>query len=162
MPIRPSSLQTHKLRTLDLPRRAAANSYESWGKDEDGMMGQAPGRSVVHGEVERLKAHETRLRQKRIRLLRRELATTREAVETLERELRRLGDRETARSAGRIAWAKVYERLAETFTTKEMQELTGATPSLAGSMAFAWKKQGLIVAIRRGQYRKRRLPMARR
>ena len=124
------------------------------------MTGQVPGRLVVHGEVARLKAHEARLRQKRIILLRRELAKTRAAVEVLERELRLLGDHETGRSAGRIAWAEVYERLGKTFTTRDLRELTGVTPSLAASMAFAWKKQGLIVAIRRGQYRKRRLPMA--
>ena len=47
------------------------------------------------GELERLRAQEERLRQKRILLLRRELARMREAVEALERELRRLGDRET-------------------------------------------------------------------
>ena len=113
---------------------------------------------MVHGELKRLEAHETRVRQMRIRLLQRELAKAREAVQSLVWELRQLGVRDTAWSSGRIAWAEVYAGLGETFTTKEMQELTGAPPSLAASIAFAWKKQGLIVTTRRGQYRKRRLP----
>ena len=117
---------------------------------------------MVHGEVERLKAREARLRQKRILLLRRELAKTREAVEALERELRLLGDRETGRSAGRIAWSEIYERLGKTFTTKELRERTGATPSLAASIAFAWKKVGRIVTTQRGRYRKTGLRRRRR
>ena len=109
---------------------------------------------MVHGEVERLKVREARLRQKRILLLRRELAKTREAVEALERELRLLGDRETGRSAGRIAWSEIYERLGKTFTTKELRDLTGVRPSLAASIAFAWKKLGRIITTQRGRYRK--------
>jgi hypothetical protein len=114
------------------------------------------------GELERLRAQEERLRQKRILLLRRELARMREAVEALERELRRLGDRQTALSAGRIAWAAVYKRLGETFTTKKLRELTGVAPSLAASVAFAWKKQGWIVTTERGRYRKTALRRRRR
>jgi len=112
------------------------------------------GRSEVHGEFKRLKAHEERLRQRRMQLLRRELAITRGAVEALEQELRLLEGDETARSAGRIVWAEVYKRLGETFTTKRMRELTGVAPSLAASVAFAWKKHGWIVTTARGRYRK--------
>ena len=94
--------------------------------------------------------------------LRRELAKMREGVGALERELHLLGDRETGRSAGRIAWAEVYERLGKTFTTKELRDLTGVRPSLAASIAFAWKKLGRIVTTQRGRYRKTELRRRRR
>ena len=109
---------------------------------------------MAQGEVERLRAQEGRLRQRRIALLQRELAKMREAVGGLERELRLLGDRVTARSVGRVAWAEVYERLGKTFTTKELRDLTGVRPSLAASIAFAWKKLGRIITTQRGRYRK--------
>ena len=117
---------------------------------------------MAQGEVERLRAQEKRLRQRRIALLQRELAKMREAVGGLERELRLLGDRVTARSVGRVAWAAVYERLGKTFTTKELRELTGVRPSLAASIAFAWKKLGRIVTTQRGRYRKTGLRRRRR
>src|SRR5207249_7064894 len=110
---------------------------QTGGGEQSRMMGQGPGGSVVHGEVERLKAREARLRQKRILLLRRELAKTREGVEALERELRLLGNRETGRSAGLIAWSEIYERLGKTFTPQELRALTVGRPRLPASIAVA-------------------------
>ena len=118
------------------------------------MRRQEPRGSVAGAELQRLKAQEERLREQRVSLLRRELAKAREAVQALERELRLLGDRETARTAGRIAWEDVYQRLGDRFTTREMRELTGAPPTLAASIAFGWKKTGRIVTTGRGEYRK--------
>ena len=64
-------------------------------------------------------------------------------------------DRAGVQAAGRIRWDDVYERLGRTFTAREMQELTGATPNLVGSIVFWWKEQGRIAGTgERGVYRK--------
>src|SRR5437667_441143 len=86
---------------------------------------------------------------------------SRQKARTLEKELRLLGDQEAIRAAGKVRWDDVYEQLGKTFTAREMQELTGATPNLVGSIVFRWKEQGRVVGTEElGVYRK--LPDARR
>lgn len=105
-------------------------------------------------EVERLKGQEERLRQRRIALLRRELEKATAHVAALRRELRLLGDPHVARTAERIAWSEVYERLGPTFTAREMAEMTGARPSLVGTITHRWRRQGRITSAARGKFRK--------
>ena len=77
------------------------------------------------------------------------------AKQSVERELRLLGDYEAAQTAGRIAWDEVYKRLGAKFAAKDMRELTGASPNLVASIVFRWKRQGRIAPTdRRGIYRK--------
>src|SRR5207247_3681819 len=97
------------------------------------------------------------IRGKRIAVLRRELEKVRQRGRSLEKELRLLGDQEAMRAAGQVRWSDVYEQLGRTFTAREMQELTGATPNLVGSIVFRWKQQGRIAGTgERGVYRKLR------
>src|SRR5439155_2305712 len=71
-------------------RSFAAASRQTGRSGRLRMRREDLGRSEIHGEFKRLKAHEERLRQRRMQLLRRELAITRGAVEALEQELRLL------------------------------------------------------------------------
>jgi len=110
---------------------------------------------AVSRQLDLLKTREDELRGKRITVLRRELEKTCQRARSLERELRLLGDQEAMRAAGKIRWDDVYEQLGRTFTAREMQELTGATPNLVGSIVFRWKEQGRITGTgERGEYRK--------
>src|SRR5437867_8718874 len=109
----------------------------------------------VSRQLELLKTREDEIRGKRIGVLRRELEKSRQKTRTLEKELRLLGDQEAIRAAGKVRWDDVYEQLGETFTAKEMGELTGASPNLVGSIVHRWKEQGRIAGTgERGKYRK--------
>lgn len=112
---------------------------------------------AVFDKLSRIKEQEQKLRDEKVALLRLELANAREHVQSIERELRLLGDSEAARGAGRIAWDDVYRRLGARFAAKEMRDLTGASPNLVASIIFRWKQQGRIGRTgRRGVYRKLR------
>ncbi len=114
-----------------------------------------PEPGLVFEKLSRIKSQERKLRDEKIGLLRVELAKARELVQSLERELRLLGDHEAAQSAGRIAWDEVYQRLGVRFAARDMRELTGASPNLVASIVFRWKRQGRIAPTgRRGIYRK--------
>jgi hypothetical protein len=114
-----------------------------------------PEHGPVFEKLSRIKTQERKLRDEKIALLRVELAKARELVQSLERELRLLGDHEAAQSAGRIAWDEIYERLGVRFAAKDMRELTGASPNLIASIVFRWKRQGRIAPTgSRGIYRK--------
>jgi hypothetical protein len=123
-----------------------------------GMKGTTvttPEHGAVFEKLSRIKTQERKLRDEKVALLRVELTKARELVQSLERELRLLGDHEAAQSAGRIAWDEVYERLGAKFAAKDMRELTGASPNLVASIVFRWKRQGRIAPTpRRGVYRK--------
>ena len=120
-----------------------------------GTKQATPDQGVVFEKLGRIKTKERKLRDQKVALLRVELTKARELVQSLERELRLLGDHEAARSAGRIAWDEVYERLGAKFAAKEMRELTGASPNLVASIVFRWKREGRIGPTgRRGVYRK--------
>ena len=109
----------------------------------------------VSRQLELLKTREEEIRGQRIVVLRRELEKSRQKTRTLEKELRLLGDQEAVTAAGKIRWDDVYAQLGRTFTAREMQELTGATPNLVGSIVFRWKEQGRIAPTgERGKYRK--------
>jgi len=117
----------------------------------------APEHEAVFEKLERIKVQEQKLRDEKVALLRLELLKAREHVQTLERELRLLGDSHAAHGAGRIAWDEVYGRLGTKFAAKDMGELTGASPNLVASIIFRWKRQGRIGPTgKRGVYRKLR------
>src|SRR3989475_8418678 len=119
-----------------------------------GIMKRKPVRSVSR-QLELLKTREEEIRGKRVAVLRRELEKSRKKTRTLEKELRLLGDQEAMRVAGKVRWDDVYEQLGKTFTAREMQELTGASPNLVGSIVHRWKEQGRIAGTgERGVYRK--------
>ena len=119
------------------------------------MKRTTPEHGPVFEKLSRIKTQEHKLRDEKIALLRVELAKARKLVQSLERELRLLGDREAAQSAGRIAWDEVYQRLGMRFAAKDMREFTGASPNLIASIVFRWKRQGRIAPTgRRGIYRK--------
>src|SRR5882724_12361516 len=84
----------------------------------------------VGQQLELLKTREEKIRRKRIAVLRRELEKSRQRTRSLEKQLRLLGDREAMRAAGKIRWDDVYAQLGRTFSAKEMEELTGASPNL--------------------------------
>jgi hypothetical protein len=114
-----------------------------------------PEQAAVFAKLTRIQTQERKLREEKIALLRVELAKARELVQSLERELRLLGDYEAAQTAGRIAWDEVYKRLGAKFAAKDMRELTGASPNLVASIVFRWKRQSRIAPTdRRGVYRK--------
>jgi len=118
------------------------------------MKRKTTGRSVSR-QLDLLRTREEQIRGQRIAVLRRELEKTRQRARSLEKELRLLGDQEALTAAGKIRWDDVYLQLGRTFTAKEMQELTGATPNLVGSIVFRWKEQGRVVGTgERGKYRK--------
>lgn len=120
-----------------------------------GTKPTTPDHEAVFEKLGRIKTQERKLRDEKIALLRVELKKARELVQSLERELRLLGDYEAAQSAGRIAWDDVYDRLGATFAAKDMRDLTGASPNLVASIVFRWKRQGRIARTgRRGIYRK--------
>src|SRR2546426_629140 len=79
-------------------------------------------------ELARISEDEKRLRRKKIGLLRARLLRLRTEADAIERELRALGDRDATRTAGRIDWNAIFDRLGSTFTAKEMAEMTGARP----------------------------------
>jgi len=109
----------------------------------------------VSRQLDLLKTREEQIRRQRIAVLRRELEKSRQKTRSLEKELRLLGDQESIRAAGKVRWDDVYAQLARSFTAKEMQELTGATPNLVGSIVHRWKEQGRVVGTEeRGRYRK--------
>src|SRR5206468_7661128 len=110
----------------------------------------------VSRQLELLKTREEEIRGKRIAVLSRELEKSRQKTRSLEKQLRLLGDQEAIRAAGKVRWGDVYEQLGETFTAREMQELTGASPNLVGSIVHRWKEQGRIAGTgERGKYCKR-------
>ena len=109
----------------------------------------------VSRQLDLLKTREEHIRGQRIAVLRRELEKVRQQVRSLEKELRLLGDREAVTAAGKIRWDDIYQQLGRTFTAREMEEMTGASPNLVGSIVFRWKEQGRIVGTgERGVYRK--------
>ena len=85
-----------------------------------------------------LKAQQERLRQQRIRLLRRELEATMERLHTIRRELRLLGDDQVRVTTGGTDWNEVYARLGSTFTAKAMAALLAETQAghLPGPVVF--------------------------
>src|SRR6266849_1984027 len=105
-------------------------------------------------EMARLKAEAERVRQRRIALWRDELTKAMERVETLRRDLRLLGDHEVASFWGKTNWHQIFERLPPTFTAKDMAALTGAPPSLVGTITHRWRRQKRIVTVARGTFRK--------
>ena len=120
-----------------------------------GTKPTTPDHEAVFEKLSRIKTQERKLRDEKIALLRVELKKARELVQSLERELRLLGDHEAAQSAGRIAWDEVYDRLGATVAAKDMRDLTGASPNLVASIVFRWKRQGRIARTgRRGIYSK--------
>src|SRR2546427_12907435 len=105
-------------------------------------------------ELARLRAEQERLRQRQIVVLREELTKAMERVEALRRELRLLGDHEVASFWGKTNWHQIFERLPPTFTAKDMAALTGAPPSLVGTITHRWRRQKRIVTVARGTFRK--------
>jgi len=105
-------------------------------------------------EIARLKTEAERLRQRRVALLRDELTKAMEHVEALRRELRLLGDHQVASLWGKTNWHQIYERLPATFTAKDVAAMTGAAPSLVGTITHRWRRQQRIVAVARGRFRK--------
>ena len=105
-------------------------------------------------ELARLKAEQERLRQRQIVVLREELTKAMERVEALRRELRLLGDHEVASFWGKTNWHQIFERLPPTFTAKDMAAMTGAPPSLVGTITHRWRRQKRIVTVARGKFRK--------
>jgi len=121
------------------------------------MKATKPAARTVSRQLDLLKTREHALRAKRVALLRRELEHAQQRARTLQKTLRQLGDPEALEAAGKIRWDDVYEQLGRTFTAKEMQALTGATPNLVGSIVHRWKEQGRVVGTgERGAYHKRR------
>ena len=114
----------------------------------------AEGPAARAKELRHIRAQEAKLRREKVRLLREELASLRERVRAVERELRQLGEGEPVSSAGRIRWTDVFEQLDDTFTAREMAEMTGAPPSHIGTVAHQWRTKGWITATERGVYRK--------
>src|SRR5438552_17689945 len=102
----------------------------------------------VSRQLELLKTREEEIRRKRIAVLRRELEKSRQKTRTLEKELRLLGDQEAVTAAGKNRWDDVYAQLGRTFTAREMQELTAATPNLVGSIVCRGTEQGGIAGTR--------------
>jgi hypothetical protein len=115
---------------------------------------QTEGQAARSRELRHIRAQEAKLRREKIRLLREELASLRERVRAVERELRQLGEPEPVSSAGRIRWRDVFDQLDETFTARQMTELTGAPPSHIGTVAHQWRTKGWITSTERGVYRK--------
>src|SRR6266852_3877310 len=105
-------------------------------------------------ELARLKTEQERLRQRQIVVLREELTKAMERVEALRRELRLLGDHEVTSFWGKTNWHQIFERLPATFTAKDMAALTGAPPSLVGTITHRWRRQKRIVTVTRGTFRK--------
>ena len=114
----------------------------------------ADGQAARAKELRNIRAQEAKLRREKVRLLREELASLRKRVGAVERELRQLGEHEPVSSAGRIRWTDVFEQLDDTFTARQMAELTGAPPSHIGTVAHQWRTKGWITATERGVYRK--------
>src|SRR6266478_805060 len=110
--------------------------------------------SAPENELARLKAEQERLRQRQIVMLREELTKAMERVEALRRDLRLLGDHEVASFWGKTNWHQIFERLPPTFTAKDMAALTGAPPSLVGTITHRWRRQQRIVTVARGKFRK--------
>src|SRR6266478_8434739 len=113
-------------------------------------------------ELARLKAEHERLRQRQIVVLREELTNAMERVEALRRELRLLGDHEVASFWGKTNWHQIFERLPPTFTAKDMAALTGAAPSLVGTITHRWRRQQRIVTVARGTFRQVKRPAPKR
>lgn len=105
-------------------------------------------------ELARLKAEQERLRQRQIVVLKEELTKAMERVEALRRDLRLLGDHEVASFWGKTNWHQIFERLPPTFTAKDMATMTGAPPSLVGTITHRWRRQKRIVTVARGTFRK--------
>ncbi len=114
----------------------------------------ADGQAARAKELRNIRAQEAKLRREKVRLLREELASLRKRVGAVERELRQLGEYEPVSSAGRIRWTDVFEQLADTFTARQMAELTGAPPSHIGTVAHQWRTKGWSTTTERGVYRK--------
>jgi hypothetical protein len=126
-----------------------------WRMDRKTTKLTTPQHRTVFEKLGRIKTRELRLRDEKVALLRVELTRARELVQSLERELRLLGDHEAAQRAGRIAWDEVYDQLGAKFAANDMRELTGASPNLVASIVFRWKRQRRIAPTsRRGVYRK--------
>jgi hypothetical protein len=105
-------------------------------------------------ELGRIKRAEERLRRKKIALLRAHLVNLRKQADSIERELRALGDTEATRSAGRIDWTALFERLAATFTARELSDLTGAHPRHVAAITHRWRQEKRITTVGRGTFRK--------
>jgi hypothetical protein len=105
-------------------------------------------------ELARLKAEGERLRQRQIVMLREELTKAMERVEALRRELRLLGDHEVTSFWGKTNWHQIFEHLPPMFTAKDLAAMTGAPPSLVGTITHRWRRQKRIVAVARGKFKK--------
>jgi len=105
-------------------------------------------------ELARIKEEEQRLRRRKVAVLRAQLLKLRTQADAIERELRALGDAEATRSAGRIDWNAIFERLGSTFTAREMAELTGARPRHVAAITHRWRQEKRIVGVGRGTFRK--------
>ena len=116
--------------------------------------------SAPENELARLKAEQERLRQRQIVMLREELTKAMERVEALRRELRLLGDHEVTSFWGKTNWHQIYARLPPTFTAKDLAAMTGAPPSLVGTITHRWRRQKRIVALVRGKFKKVKSPSA--
>jgi len=110
--------------------------------------------TAPENELTRLKVAQERLRQRQIVVLREELTKATERVETLRRELRRLGDHEVTTFWGKTNWHQIFERLPPTFTARDLAALTGASPSVVGTITHRWRRQQRIVTVARGKFRK--------
>lgn len=120
-----------------------------------GMKRKEPPAPSLSRRLEALRGRERKLRQRRIAILKGELAKAQDRVCALQMELRAMGDEEATAVAGRIRWDDVYAQLGSTFTAKQMRALTGASPNLIGSILHRWKQQRRVVAAgERGRYRK--------
>lgn len=117
----------------------------------DGLVGEMrdPTRELDH-----ITAAETRLRRRRIVILRSQLTKLREAAAAIERELRALGDPEAMRSAGRIAWESIFAALGPTFTAREIAAITGASPRHVAVITHKWRQEDRIKAVGHGVFRK--------
>ena len=105
-------------------------------------------------ELARIREDEERLRLKKIALLRARLLTLRTQADAVERELRALGDRDATRTAGRIDWSAIFDRLGATFTAREMTEMTGTRPRHVAVITHRWRVEKRIVPTGHGRFRK--------
>jgi hypothetical protein len=115
-------------------------------------VGRAGARAVK--ALAGIRAAEERLRRKKIVVLRARLVNLREEAGAIERQLRALGDNEITRNAGRIDWSALFQRLGPTFTAKEIAELTGVGPRHVAVITHKWRKEGRVVRVGHGQFRK--------
>ena len=79
-------------------------------------------------------------------------------VGALRRGLRLLEKHEVTSFWGKTNWHQIFERLPSTFSAKDISEMTGAAPSLVGTITHRWRRQKRIVTVARGKFRKVKSP----